>query len=197
MKKLVLNPQPKLNFDTVQGPKGLLALNDLFKNHKFRGNGYEKEDMGELLDKLGQWTYRLFPKFHFEDSLKRLETLGKKREVQVYLRKIRNGMLDNDVVHQMDDDDELSEPAPAASAAATAADSFDDLLSQQIAHTQATPRPTLTDEQLARIERNRKLAMERRLQKIATQSQLSHTSSEASPMELDNTGNEEIAIAGE
>lgn len=174
-KRPVMNPQPKLNLDALQGPKGLLALNELFKDFKFHGSGHEKEDLGNIIKLLEQWSYRLFPSLHFEDNLKKFENLGKKREIQVYLRKIRTGMLDNDVVRQVDDDeDAVEEPLGREPQ-----DNFDQLLSQQIASTQAAPCPALTDEQIARMERNRKLAMERRLQKLATQQ------NDAPAMELD------------
>lgn len=162
-KRVVMNPQPKLNLESLQGPKGLLALNDLFKDFKFKGSGHEKEDLRNILKLLEQWSYRLFPKLHFQDNIKKLENLGKKREIQVYLRKIRTGMLDNDVVRQVDDDEDVE---PVSEGLEPPQDSFDQLLSQQIASTQVAP--SLTDEQIARMERNRKLAMERRLQKLAT-----------------------------
>lgn len=39
--------------------------------------------MDLVLKKLEHWAYRLYPKFKFEDCLKKIETLGKKRPVMV------------------------------------------------------------------------------------------------------------------
>lgn len=47
------------------------------------GKGHEKEDLDVVLKKLEHWAYRLYPKFKFEDCLKKIETLGKKRAVMV------------------------------------------------------------------------------------------------------------------
>lgn len=47
------------------------------------GKGHEKEDLDLVLKKLEHWAYRLYPKFKFEDCLKKIEILGKKRPVMV------------------------------------------------------------------------------------------------------------------
>lgn len=193
-KRVVKNPQPKLNFEALQGAKGLLALNNLFSNFKFKGEKREKEDLAEIIKLLEQWTYRLYPKFHFEDALQRLESLGKKKIVQVYLRKIRNGMLDNDdIIHQIDDDDDddnLNRNMDEGPIVQTSDDPFDELLSQQIQmqssqssqHSQNSQsnqngenQVQLTQEQLERIERNKRQARERRLAKERTAMEVVNT----------------------
>lgn len=50
---------------------------------KILGKGHEKEDLDLMLKKLEHWAYRLYPKFKFEDCLKKIESLGKKRSVMV------------------------------------------------------------------------------------------------------------------
>lgn len=54
-------------------------------NNNFSGKGHEKEDLDLVLKKLEHWAYRLYPKFKFEDCLKKIETLGKKRPVMVIM----------------------------------------------------------------------------------------------------------------
>lgn len=82
-KRVVRNPQPKLNAETLKGPKGIHTLPQLFKNTKFKGLGYEEEDLNMLMKSYEYWCHRLFPKFSFDDCLARLEKLGHKKAVQV------------------------------------------------------------------------------------------------------------------
>lgn len=70
-------------FCRLKGPRGLLALEASFKDVKFKGKGYEKEDLDMVMTRLEQWTHRLFPKFTFDDTLEKVEQLGRKKIVSV------------------------------------------------------------------------------------------------------------------
>ena len=168
-KRIVKNPQPKLSFESLQGPKGLKALNKAFEKFKFKGNGREKEDLTEVMKLLEQWLYRLFPKFHFEDGLQRVESLGKKKIVQTYLKKLR---LDMDVDHAILSDGE-NDDKEQDEGERTQMDAFDTLLSQEIERNATqTPMevesstPVLTDEQRRRIEEKRQEALNRKLARM-------------------------------
>jgi len=148
---------------------------------------------------LEHWSYRLFPKYHFDDFLTRVEQLGTKKDLQVFLKKYRLDMItsDNDIIIQdntTDDEGDQQESAPmddldlliteqiqkqkqAEIEAFTPApntsndDAFDQLLMQsdnipnsQIQHA-TTVKDKLSDEIKEKIERNKQLAIQRRLQR--------------------------------
>lgn len=83
-KRVVRNPRPKLDLDLLKGRKGLLCLEGYFKNKKFRGRGYEEQDLRYIMKTYEYWCHRLFPKFPFDDCLSKLEKLGTKKNVQVF-----------------------------------------------------------------------------------------------------------------
>ncbi|XP_045518830.1 TIMELESS-interacting protein [Pieris brassicae] len=182
IKRVVKNPRFILNPARLTGPRGIQVIPEHFKDFKFNGKGHEKEDLDLVLKKLEHWAYRLYPKFKFEDCLKKIETLGKKRPVMVHLQKIRSDQFVSDelVVQKDSSDEETAEPEP---------DEFDKLLQQQIELARATPAPanrsidtavenrslvvpkatsspSISEEQKERMLRNRKLAEERRLAKL-------------------------------
>lgn len=82
-KRVIRFPRPKLNADTLKGPKGIQTLPQLFENVKFKGKGFEEQDLNLLMKNYEYWCHRLFPKFPFDDCLAQIEKLGYKRAVQV------------------------------------------------------------------------------------------------------------------
>ncbi|XP_075986057.1 uncharacterized protein LOC142983107 [Anticarsia gemmatalis] len=194
-KKVTKNPRFILNPARLTGPRGIQVIPEHFKDFKFKGKGHEKEDLDLVLKKLEHWAYRLYPKFQFEDCLKKIETLGKKRPVMVHLHKIRTDQfISEETVVQKDSSDEETAPPQEE-------DEFDKLLQQQIELARATPAPgsvkkvvdrsdqwervmetpkqdkslmmpkatsspSISDEQKERMIRNRKLAEERRLARL-------------------------------
>ncbi|XP_022837625.1 chromosome segregation in meiosis protein 3 [Spodoptera litura] len=188
-KRVTKNPRFLLNPARLTGPRGIQVIPEHFKDFKFKGKGHEKEDLDLVLKKLEHWAYRLYPKFQFEDCLKKIETLGKKRPVMVHLHKIRTDQfLSEETVVQKDSSDEETQPPQEE-------DEFDKLLQQQIDLARATPAPgsvkktmatpatplqdrspftmpkatsspSISDEQKERMIRNRQLAEERRLARL-------------------------------
>ncbi|CAH1641901.1 unnamed protein product [Spodoptera littoralis] len=188
-KRVTKNPRFLLNPARLTGPRGIQIIPEHFKDFKFKGKGHEKEDLDLVLKKLEHWAYRLYPKFQFEDCLKKIETLGKKKPVMVHLHKIRTDQfLSEETVVQKDSSDEETQPPQEE-------DEFDKLLQQQIDLARATPAPgsvkktmptpatplqdrspftmpkatsspSISDEQKERMIRNRKLAEERRLARL-------------------------------
>lgn len=92
-KKVVRNPQPKLDAELLKGPRGLMALQTYFSNKKFKGKGHEEEDLRTVMKTYEYWCHRMFPKYSFDDSLAKLEKLGTKKNVQTYLTRIRMDMV--------------------------------------------------------------------------------------------------------
>lgn len=195
-KKVAKNPRFILNPARLTGPRGIQVIPEHFKDFKFKGKGHEKEDLDLVLKKLEHWAYRLYPKFAFQDCLKKIETLGKKRPVMVHLHKIRTDQfLSEDTVVQKDSSDDEAQPPQEE-------DEFDKLLRQQIELARATPAPgsikkdmrndnwarltetpiredrsvvimpkaisspSISEEQKERMLRNRKLAEEKRLARL-------------------------------
>ncbi|XP_053574504.1 TIMELESS-interacting protein [Bombina bombina] len=165
VRRTVKRPLPKLDANRLTSQRGLPALRHIFDSTKFKGKGHEAEDLKTLIRQMENWAHRLFPKLQFEDFLARLETLGNKKEVQTCLKRIRMDMPilhedfnSEEVVVQMEDNDvglpsedfgllpESSPPPPTQSS-----------------------MTDLSEETRQRIERNRLLALERRMAKIQAQ----------------------------
>lgn len=46
-----------LNEDRLRGPRGIIAIDDFYKNVKLKGRGYEKDDLNEILKRLEHWVF--------------------------------------------------------------------------------------------------------------------------------------------
>ncbi|XP_011165696.2 protein TIPIN homolog [Solenopsis invicta] len=198
---VVRNPVPKLNTERLKGPNGIQTIEQYFEGFKFYGKGYEKTDLDRIMKRLEHWSYRLFPKYHFDDFLTRVEQLGTKKDLQVFIKKYRQDMITSDnnlIIHDdmdkyndenqqesalLDDFDLLiteqiqkQKQAETQISAITPStsneDAFNKLLTQstgtqnsQVPHTSITIANELSDEVKQRIERNKQLAIQRRLQR--------------------------------
>uniref|UniRef100_A0A5K4FDW9 TIMELESS-interacting protein n=1 Tax=Schistosoma mansoni TaxID=6183 RepID=A0A5K4FDW9_SCHMA len=91
-KRVVKNPRPKLDPQRLLSNKGLPALLEDFKKVKFRGKGYEFQDLNKLLFVYEAWSHRLVPRMSFPEVIDRLENVGSKREIRVALHRLRNGI---------------------------------------------------------------------------------------------------------
>nr|CAD7454635.1 unnamed protein product [Timema tahoe] len=81
-KRKVLRPQPKLNAERLKGPRGIATLENVFKDFKFQGKGYEKHDLDRVMNQMKHWAHRLYPRFQFDDCLEKIEKLGHKKPLQ-------------------------------------------------------------------------------------------------------------------
>ncbi|KAM8972325.1 TIMELESS-interacting protein [Pelodytes ibericus] len=164
-RRAVKRPQPKLDANRLTSQRGLPALRHLFDGTKFKGKGHEAEDLKTLIRQMENWAHRLFPKLKFEDFLNRLESLGNKKEVQTCLKRIRMDLpivhedfMSEEVVVQMEDNNldlpsEDFEALPMSSSPPTTQHSTIDL----------------SEDTRQRIEKNRLLALERRMAKMQAQ----------------------------
>jgi len=146
----------------LRGTRGLSVLPTWFDNIQLKGKGHESEDLNTVINRLEQWTHRLFPRYTFDDSIDKLEKLGKKNEIKVMLKRIRMDMDTNDCVTQTEDD--VVEPPPLQ------IDVFDQIANTvdifPVTSTPSVSNSGLTEEQRQRMMRNRMLAEERRQAKI-------------------------------
>ncbi|KYN07088.1 PREDICTED: protein TIPIN homolog [Cyphomyrmex costatus] len=196
---VVRNPVPKLNTERLTGPNGIQIIEKYFEGFKFYGKGHERMDLDRIMKRLEHWSYRLFPKYHFDDFLTRVEQLGTKKDLQVFIKKYRLDMItsEDDLITrdiEKDDENEQEESVPlddfdlliteqiqkqkqaetraSIDAPSTSTeDAFDKLLMQstgtqnsQVSHTNTTANE-MSDELKQKIERNKQLAIERRLQR--------------------------------
>lgn len=47
-----------LNVERLKGPRGIIAVEDFFEKMKFKGKGYEKQDLDEVMKRLEHWAHR-------------------------------------------------------------------------------------------------------------------------------------------
>merc|ERR1719354_980218 len=174
-KRVIKNPQPKLNPERLMGPRGLLALGEEFKDWKPRGDGHEFQDLDQILSKLNNWTHRLYPKLPFDASLNIIENrLGNKKAVSTYVKKIRMDMAvpvreetnDDDQPNNVDVDvgeDEVERYGEEPSQP-SAEEEFENMTSST--QTQRSPTQsnttTLSEEQLERMRRNKEMAAQKK-----------------------------------
>nr|CAD7424510.1 unnamed protein product [Timema monikensis] len=200
-KRKVLRPQPKLNAERLKGSRGIATLENVFKDFKFHGKGYEKHDLDRVMDQMKHWAHRLYPRFQFDDCLEKIEKLGHKKPLQTYVKKIRMGLeTSEEPVNLIDDDNNINTEMFTNNDLQPPVDAFDELLSQQLLEMRArqTPQPPvasqhvlqqpviLTTEQKERMLRNRLMAEERRLARLKVQQDESKNS------ELDNINHKQV-----
>lgn len=190
---------PRLNTERLKGPNGIGAIEKYYDDFKFYGKGHEKTDLDRIMKRLEHWSYRLFPKYHFDDFLAKAEQLGTKKDLQVYIKKYRLDMISSDddvIIHDNMDNEDQEKDTPiddfdlliteqiqkqkqaeirtvtsAAIPSVSNDDAFDQLLMQSdntsSSQTQNvnTNKNQLSDEIKAKIERNKQLAIQRRLER--------------------------------
>lgn len=44
-----------LNAERLKGPRGIISIDDFYKNIKLKGRGHEKEDLSEIMKRLEHW----------------------------------------------------------------------------------------------------------------------------------------------
>ncbi|XP_023236497.1 TIMELESS-interacting protein-like [Centruroides sculpturatus] len=188
-KRVVRNPRVKLDASRLCGERGIAILPKIFEDVRFKGKGYEKEDLNKLMSTLEHWAYRMYPCVSFDECLQTIEKLGNKAPVKVYLKKLRLDMplLTNDFIR--DDNEDKDENSSENIPMMTDEDRFDSLIKEYENQNQAnssflsgidpinyslpdescTSKSPLkfpkefTDEQKERMEKNKRIAMQRRL----------------------------------
>lgn len=145
----------------MKGSRGLSLLPSWFENIQLKGKGHESEDLNAVINRLEQWTHRLFPRYTFDDAIDKIEKLGKKNEVKVLLKRIRLDLDSNDIVTQTEDVVEVeSRHNDIFDRIANTVDIF------PVTSTPSVSNTGLTEEQRQRMMQNRMLAEERRRSKI-------------------------------
>lgn len=47
-----------LNVERLKGQRGIIAVDEFFGNIKFKGKGYEKQDLDEVMKRMEHWAHR-------------------------------------------------------------------------------------------------------------------------------------------
>ncbi|XP_022711282.1 uncharacterized protein LOC111273683 isoform X3 [Varroa jacobsoni] len=106
-KRVVKNPQPKLDVTRLTGERGLGQLRNMHPHIRLKGKGHEKEDLRCILHHLQLWGHRMFPRMQMKDIFERCERLGTKMPVKVYLRKMRTGQIYDFNQPVIEDEDDI------------------------------------------------------------------------------------------
>ncbi|XP_076630073.1 TIMELESS-interacting protein [Colletes latitarsis] len=197
-KHVVRNPIPKLNTERVKGPKGIQTIEKYFEGFKFHGKGYEKLDLDRVMKRMEHWAHRLFPKLEFDDFIEKLEKLGTKKDLQVFIKKYRLDMITADdaiiVQDNVDEENDKAQDEPfdefdlliaeqiekqkqvinQQSSTSNAAEALFDKVVSETNNENSQPvqknplPPQLSDETKERIERNKQQAIQRRLARLKT-----------------------------
>ncbi|XP_030384393.1 protein TIPIN homolog [Scaptodrosophila lebanonensis] len=137
-KRTVRNPRPRLTVDKLLGPRGLHTIEEYFKDINFKGKGYEKSDLDEVLRRLQHWGHRMYPNYTFDDVLNNIERLGKKKQLQVHMTRYRLGQISASTITEELVDDPNDEDNNVG-AVEEPFDEFDALLGEQIAMSKLAP----------------------------------------------------------
>lgn len=139
----VRNPQIRLNVEKLMEPRGIQAIQKYYSNIHFAGKGSEKQDVNNIMKRLEHWAHRLYPKYNFEDFLNKTEALGKKKQLQTYMTRYRQDMLDPPQINTEDIlmNEQINQNNKIETAESI--DDFDILISQQIEKYKHTPLSTI------------------------------------------------------
>lgn len=170
-KRIIRNPQPKLDPDRICGPRGIGTLEEVFANFKPKGGDHVFEDLDVVMKKMEHWAHRLYPKLPCDDVMSRISFLGKRMAIQTNVKKLRMGMapppIDVNADPNADADGETKDETSRYDNEFPNEDTFDDIVRQAEEAFKASEEAkkaesTLTDEQRERMERNKKMAAEKR-----------------------------------
>ena len=176
-RRVIKNPQPKLNPDRLMGPRGIQTIEDLFENWESKGKGREFDDLDVIMTKLEHWAHRLYPKLPFDNVVDVVANrLGKKKAVQTHIKKIRLNMVTAPVHVGGDagDSEEEREVARYGEGDQEQPDVFQELLrkagggDEELPPVVTQPPVTnsgLTEEQRERMRRMKEAAAEKKREK--------------------------------
>uniref|UniRef100_A0A8R1HY02 TIMELESS-interacting protein n=1 Tax=Caenorhabditis japonica TaxID=281687 RepID=A0A8R1HY02_CAEJA len=94
--KKLTNTRLVLNERTLTGPTGISALKETFKDFKPDPKNDPYANLEKMMKKYAYWAHLMFPNMKTEDVLSRVETLGTRKHVKLYVTKQRLGMDQED-----------------------------------------------------------------------------------------------------
>uniref|UniRef100_T1L5K6 TIMELESS-interacting protein n=1 Tax=Tetranychus urticae TaxID=32264 RepID=T1L5K6_TETUR len=130
-------PRVTLNVDRLKHFNALPVLPGILRKMKFKGKGYEEDDLALIMITMEQWAHRVMPNMKFDDFIEKVEQLGSKKILKTFVAKMRYNMtldvrgnvpgkdFDRDTDEEMLFDEELP-PMPTVNAE----DAFDALMKE-------------------------------------------------------------------
>ncbi|KAI8977372.1 replication fork protection component Swi3-domain-containing protein [Mycotypha africana] len=73
----------RLDADLLLSPEGLLHLKSESQNLRFKGKGFEDEDLKKLITYYTVWAHNLYPKLRFQDFTRRVVKQTSKASVKL------------------------------------------------------------------------------------------------------------------
>jgi len=176
-RRIIRNPQPKLNPERLMGDKGIQTIEDYFKDWQSKGKGKEFDDLDVVMKKLEHWAHRLYPKLPFDSVIDVVANrLGKKKAVQTHVKKIRLGMSTAPVRIGGGEEVASEEEQEVERYGGTEeADVFEELVKQSggssanlppVTHNQMRPPGGLTEEQREKMRRNKEMAAKKKRERL-------------------------------
>ena len=179
-KRIIKNPQPKLNPERLMGDKGIQTVEGYFKDWQSKGKGREFDDLELVMKKLEHWAHRLYPKLPFDSVIDIVANrLGKKKAVQTHVKKIRLGMSTAPVRvgggEEVASDEEKEVERYGGTQEADQPDVFEELVKQSGSSSANLPPVSvnqmrapggLTEEQREKMRRNKEIAAKKRREKL-------------------------------
>lgn len=131
--------------ERLKSDRGIHTIENYFKDAKFRGKGYEREDLNMVMKKMEHWAHRCYPAYTFDDFIGQVEKLGRKKEMQTHMYRYRHGLLEdmgksNEVV----EDNENIESASQMEGFQPI-DELDEIIDQQIQNYSMAPQTPAHD----------------------------------------------------
>lgn len=111
---------------------------------KFRGKGYERDDLNAVMKRLEHWAHRLYPNYTFDDFVAQVEKLGRKKELQTHMYRYRHGLLE-DIAKNKNDGAEGTEEMGSQMEGVEPIDELDEIIDQQIQNYTMAPRTPAHD----------------------------------------------------
>lgn len=134
----------RLNVERLKSSRGIHTVENYFKDIKFRGKGYEREDLNNVMKRLEHWAHRLYPNYKFDDFVSTVEKLGKKKQIQTHMYRYRQSLLEEVASQEPQPEEEEAENAESA-AGDYPIDELDEIIDQQIQNYTMVPKTPAHD----------------------------------------------------
>jgi len=168
-KKKTVSTRVNLNEMRVTGKQGLVKYLSYFQNMNLsKEKNSEYDNLQILMSRLERWCHDLYPKFPLDATLQKIESMGTKTLVRNTIKRIRL----NELNEQLDNE---SDAVRRGDLPQSADNAFDDQLNEFDNESrkralsdpeQAQPaKKSLTDEQKARMEENKRKALDKKRQR--------------------------------
>lgn len=134
-----------MNAERLKSDRGIHTVEDYFKDVKFRGKGYEREDLNMVMKRLEHWAHRCYPSYRFDDFIAQVEKIGRKKEMQTHMYRYRHGLLEDMVKRNEIVDDEENAENTIHMEGIQPIDELDEIIDQQIQNYSMAPKTPAHD----------------------------------------------------